>query len=115
VCLLTPETVRTFTTPQADTRALGWDTPAPRSSSGSFFSARSYGHTGFTGTSIWIDPQRELLVVLLTNRTLVGTSNQRMLRLRQEVHNAVAQAVTDVPVTRRPGAEPPPAPPRRRR
>jgi CubicO group peptidase (beta-lactamase class C family) len=115
LCLLTPETVRDFTVARAGTRALGWDTPAERSSSGSYFSERSFGHTGYTGTSIWMDPRRELLVVLLTNRTLVGTTNPRMLRLRQEVHNAVAQAVADVPATLRPGAEPPPAPPRRRR
>jgi serine-type D-Ala-D-Ala carboxypeptidase len=115
VCLLTRGTVESFTRAQAETRALGWDTPAERSSAGSFFSQRSFGHTGYTGTSVWMDPERELLVVLLTNRTLTETPATRLLRLRQEVHNAAARAVADVPATRRPGAEPPPQPPRRRR
>ena len=49
-------------------RALGWDTPSEGSSAGSRFSARSFGHTGFTGTSMWMDPERRLFVILLTNR-----------------------------------------------
>src|SRR5690606_8998438 len=104
--LLSPATVRAFTTrqPGADERALGWDTPAPVSSAGRYFSARSYGHTGYTGTSLWIDPERDLFVVLLTNRTYPGGSAREILRLRQAVHEAVARAVTDSPVERRRGA-----------
>jgi CubicO group peptidase (beta-lactamase class C family) len=49
-------------------RALGWDTPSESSSAGTLFSARSFGHTGFTGTSVWIDPEARLFVILLTNR-----------------------------------------------
>ncbi|HUE97447.1 MAG TPA: serine hydrolase domain-containing protein, partial [Longimicrobiaceae bacterium] len=69
--ILADSTVRALTRrqPGADGRALGWDTPADRSSAGRFFSSAAYGHTGYTGTSLWIDPERDLFVVLLTNRT----------------------------------------------
>ena len=68
--LLQPSTIARWTARQstASSRALGWDTPAPNSSAGQFFSPRSFGHTGFTGTSLWIDPERGLFVVLLMNR-----------------------------------------------
>src|SRR5262249_35126278 len=55
--------------PSGSSWALGWDTPTPPSQSGKYFSARSYGHLGFTGTSLWIDPERQLTIALLTNRT----------------------------------------------
>jgi beta-N-acetylhexosaminidase len=101
-----PEVVATFRErqPRASERALGWDTPAPESSAGSYFSSRSFGHTGFTGTSIWIDPEKELFVVLLTNRTYDRTSLLRMLQIRQQLHDAVALSITDTPVRKRPGA-----------
>ena len=54
--------------PAGSSRAIGWDTPSGVSSAGSYMSARSFGHTGFTGTSIWIDPSRDIVIVLLTNR-----------------------------------------------
>ncbi len=54
--------------PAGSSRGLGWDTPSGVSSAGTFMSSRSFGHTGFTGTSIWIDPEREVVIVLLTNR-----------------------------------------------
>jgi CubicO group peptidase (beta-lactamase class C family) len=76
-------------------RALGWDTPGPLSSSGDYFSDRAFGHTGFTGTSIWIDPELELFVVLLTSRTNPTRDNSKHVPLRRAVHDAVAQAVTD--------------------
>ncbi|HEX5725206.1 MAG TPA: serine hydrolase, partial [Longimicrobiaceae bacterium] len=102
-----PATVRDFTTrkPGPGYRALGWDTPAPRSSAGSWFSSHSYGHTGFTGTSIWVDPLRDLFVVLLTNRTIDrGTAGQIRL-VRQRVHDAAARAITDIrPLSPRPGS-----------
>lgn len=105
--VFSPEVVRTFRTrqPGAEERALGWDTPSERSSAGSYFSARSFGHTGFTGTSLWIDPERELFVVLLTNRTLGEGSAREILEMRREVHDAVARAVTDTPVRKRAGAK----------
>ncbi|MGH7506234.1 MAG: serine hydrolase domain-containing protein, partial [Longimicrobiales bacterium] len=59
-----PSTIARWTAQQSETssRALGWDTPSGRSSAGRFFSPRSFGHTGFTGTSIWMDPERGLFV-----------------------------------------------------
>ncbi|MBA4157869.1 MAG: serine hydrolase [Gemmatimonadetes bacterium] len=114
--VFSPATVTAFRTrqPGASERALGWDTPAPESSAGSYFSAQSFGHTGFTGTSLWIDPEKELFVVLLTNRTYDRTSLQRMLVLRQRVHEGIARAIVDAPVRRRPGAVDIITPPRAR-
>lgn len=96
--LWSPSTVRQFTThrARAGERGLGWDHPAARSSAGDFFSAGSYGHTGFTGTSVWIDPVRDLFVVVLTNRTYDNASQGAMLALRQKVADAAALALTDV-------------------
>jgi serine-type D-Ala-D-Ala carboxypeptidase len=106
VRVLEESTVRTFVTRQrgADTRALGWDTPADVSSTGRFFSARSFGHTGFTGTSLWVDPQLGLVVVLLTNRTYDRGSTPEMQRLRRAVHEGVTSAFADRRVPRRPGS-----------
>ena len=89
--------------PNAGTRALGWDTPAPRSSAGSYFSERAFGHTGFTGTSMWIDPQRELFVVLLTNRTFRDGGQARILQVRARVADLAARAISDQPIRPRPG------------
>jgi beta-N-acetylhexosaminidase len=94
-----PATVELFTT-RADpssTRALGWDTPAdtPNSSAGSLFSPSSFGHTGFTGTSIWIDPEQDVFVVLLTNRVNPTRDNQRHVTLRRDVADAVQRAIID--------------------
>jgi CubicO group peptidase (beta-lactamase class C family) len=101
--LLRPETVEYFTTrqPGRTSRAIGWDTPSGRSSAGDYFSARSFGHTGFTGTSIWIDPERDLFVVLLTNRVNPTRANQRHIALRRAVHDAAQQAIIDTPITAR--------------
>lgn len=63
-------------------RALGWDTPSQGSSAGSRLSPQSFGHTGFTGTSIWIDPTRDLVVVLLSNRVNPTRDNPRLGPLR---------------------------------
>jgi CubicO group peptidase (beta-lactamase class C family) len=75
-------------------RALGWDTPSRGSSAGRYFSPRSYGHTGFTGTSIWIDPDKNLFVVLLTNRVNPSRVNNKHVALRRAVADAVQEAVT---------------------
>ena len=83
-------------------RALGWDTPSGRSSSGKYFSEESFGHTGFTGTSIWIDPKRELFAILLTNRVHPTRENQKLYEVRPLFHDAVMQAITDVEVRPRP-------------
>jgi CubicO group peptidase (beta-lactamase class C family) len=98
--LVKPSTVARWTARQRPeaSRALGWDTPSPQSSAGRFFSARSFGHTGFTGTSIWADPERELLVVLLTNRVNPTRDNQKVGPLRRAVADIVQQAITDSPL-----------------
>jgi beta-N-acetylhexosaminidase len=97
VRVLQPETIERFTArqPAAGSRALGWDTPTPTSSAGQFFSARAFGHTGFTGTSLWIDPEQDLFVVLLTNRVNPTRANQRHVPLRRAVHDAVQQAIVE--------------------
>jgi beta-glucosidase-like glycosyl hydrolase/CubicO group peptidase (beta-lactamase class C family) len=74
-------------------RALGWDTPSPPSSSGQYFSAMSFGHLGFTGTSLWIDPEREIFVVLLTNRVHPTRDNRRIRDVRPAFHDAVMEAL----------------------
>lgn len=72
------------------TRALGWDTRSERgSSSGSFFSRGSFGHTGFTGTSIWIDPVRQIYAVLLSNRVHPTRANRKITAVRRAFHDAV--------------------------
>ena len=75
------------------TWALGWDTVSPGgSTSGQYFSPRSYGILGFTGTSLWVDPERDLGVVLLTNRVHPTRDGEGIMRLRPEFHDAVNEA-----------------------
>jgi CubicO group peptidase (beta-lactamase class C family) len=87
-------------------RALGWDTPADESgqrsavpgepgysSAGTLLSARSFGHTGFTGTSMWMDPERELYVILLTNRVHPTRDNNEIRAVRAQVADAVVRAL----------------------
>jgi CubicO group peptidase (beta-lactamase class C family) len=75
--------------PPGTSRALGWDTPSVPSSSGRLFSARSIGHLGFTGTSLWIDLDAGIAVTLLTNRTWPNRSNQAIRELRPRFHDAL--------------------------
>lgn len=93
--ILEGELVRKFTKRQSDipesSWALGWDTPSAPSSSGSFFSPESFGHLGYTGTSIWIDPQRELEVVLLSNRIHPSRKNEMIRTFRPQIHDLVFQ------------------------
>ena len=95
--LLDLHTVELFTrreaTPTGTCRALGWDTPSPPSQSGRYFSSASFGHLGFTGTSLWIDPQRHLSVTLLTNRTWPDRSSQGIKQVRPAFHDAVVEAL----------------------
>jgi CubicO group peptidase (beta-lactamase class C family) len=77
----------------ANTRTPGWNVPTPDSSSGRYFSPRSYGHTGFTGTSIWVDPDRQLFVVLLTNRVNPTRQNEKIQQVRPVLHDAVVEAL----------------------
>jgi CubicO group peptidase (beta-lactamase class C family) len=95
--ILRAETVATFIrrqeSPAGTSRALGWDTPSAPSQSGKYFSPRAFGHLGYTGTSLWIDPERELAVVLLTNRTWPDCRNQTIKEVRPRVHDAIVEAL----------------------
>lgn len=94
-----PETVTLFTErqslPAGTSRSLGWDTPSSPSQSGKYFSRRSFGHLGYTGTSLWIDPERELSVTLLTNRTWPDCKNDAIKQFRPKFHDAVVEALGD--------------------
>jgi beta-glucosidase-like glycosyl hydrolase/CubicO group peptidase (beta-lactamase class C family) len=75
-------------------RYLGWDFRSPRgSSSGTMFSATSFGHTGFTGTSIWVDPERKLFVIFLTNRVHPTRASRKIYAVRPALHDAVIRAM----------------------
>jgi CubicO group peptidase (beta-lactamase class C family) len=90
-------TVRMFTQvqqPGFSSRALGWDTPSENSSAGSLLSARAFGHTGFTGTSIWIDPEKDLFIILLTNRVYPTRDNAQILGARRAVADTAVQITT---------------------
>lgn len=94
------ETVELFTraagSPEGSSRALGWDTKSPSgSSAGELFSGDSFGHTGFTGTSIWIDPERDLFLVLLTNRVHPTRENRKIAAVRPALADAVIRALSD--------------------
>jgi CubicO group peptidase (beta-lactamase class C family) len=83
------------------TWALGWDTPsADYSSSGQHFSPNAVGHLGFTGTSIWIEPEREIIVSLLTNRVYPRRDNQAIRELRPRIHDLVMEALGENDVVR---------------
>ena len=76
-------------------RALGWDTMLVTSSCGRSLSPAAFGHTGFTGTSLWIDPAQDLYVVLLTNRVHPTRTNEAILPVRPAVHDAVVRALRE--------------------
>ena len=80
--------VRKSTVP-GSSRALGWDTMLPTSSCGTRMSPRAIGHTGFTGTSLWIDPERDRYVVLLTNRVHPSRENNQIQPVRRALHDAI--------------------------
>ena len=75
--------------PEGSSRALGWDTPSENSSAGHYMSARSFGHTGYTGTSIWVDPTRDIVIVLLTNRVNPTRDTPKFGMVRSVVADAV--------------------------
>ncbi|MBI4477578.1 MAG: beta-lactamase family protein [Acidobacteria bacterium] len=94
--LAKPETVRLFTTrtgTPGSSRALGWDTMLPTSSCGHMMSPLAFGHTGFTGTSLWIDPEADVYCVLLTNRLHPTRDNERITAIRPAFHDAVMEAL----------------------
>lgn len=100
VRILSDSAVALFTarTPARGTRALGWDTCGNDGSCGKYLSQRAYGHTGFTGTSLWIDPDRDLFVVLLTNRVHAARARRPakvIADIRADIADAAALAVND--------------------
>jgi len=99
--IVSDSTIALFTRRTAGTRALGWDTAEDNGGgSGAYLSGRSYGHTGYTGTSLWIDPDRELFVVLLTNRVHAARARRPakvISDVRADVADLAALSVTDDP------------------
>jgi CubicO group peptidase (beta-lactamase class C family) len=96
VRLVSPETIRRFTTVQDSSlsnRALGWETPNGTNSAGHLMSHSAFGHTGFTGTSIWVDPSRDLFVILLTNRVNPTRMNLRIGAVRTELADVVVRVL----------------------
>ena len=95
--LLRDETIKVFTqrqsSPAGTSRALGWDTPSSPSQSGKYFSSHSFGHLGYTGTSLWIDPEGQLAVTILANRTWPDRSSQAIKQVRPQFHDAVVEAL----------------------
>lgn len=99
---LEAETIRLFTdAPDAEksTRALGWDTKSPEgySSAGEEFGPNSFGHTGFTGTSFWVDPDEDLFVILLTNRVYPTRENRKITQVRPKVADIAHGAIIGPP------------------
>lgn len=91
---ISPRLVREATYAHVEDRGLGWMVPsAEGSSSGRLFSPNSYGHTGFTGTSLWIDPTRKLVCALLTNRVYFGRDPAAITMFRPRFHDTVIEAL----------------------
>ncbi|MBL0939432.1 MAG: serine hydrolase [Gemmatimonadaceae bacterium] len=98
--ILSEPTVALFTKRSAGHRALGWDTCAGGAGCGQFMSERAYGHTGFTGTSLWIDPDRNMFVILLTNRVHAAKARRPskvIADVRNDLADAAVVAVMDHP------------------
>jgi CubicO group peptidase (beta-lactamase class C family) len=95
--ILNRSTIELFTKrqqhPAGTSRALGWDTPSAPSQAGRYFSPHTFGHLGYTGTSLWIDPERQLSVTLLTNRTWPDGKSQQIKQIRPAVHDAIVEAL----------------------
>jgi serine-type D-Ala-D-Ala carboxypeptidase len=96
--LLRPDTVRTFFSrqqhPRDTTWALGWDTPSRSgSSTGTFFSEECVGHLGFTGTSLWIDLEKQVMVIFLTNRVHPSRENEEIKVFRPMIHDCIMDAL----------------------
>jgi CubicO group peptidase (beta-lactamase class C family) len=86
------DTFALFTTRQEEksTRALGWDTKSPEgSSAGTKFGPKSFGHTGFTGTCLWVDPERKFFAILLGNRVHPTANNLKISQLRPKFHDTI--------------------------
>lgn len=100
--LFQKETIALFTrrqsSPPGTSRALGWDTPSPPSQSGKHFSPFSFGHLGYTGTSLWIDGERQIAIALLTNRTWPDNESKLIKQIRPAFHDAVMEEVLGIGV-----------------
>lgn len=91
------KTIRSFLERQGpEGRRLGWDLPTPGGSTGSHFPATSFGHLGYTGASLWIDPENQLYVALLNNRVYPTRENKKISEFRPRIHNAVVEACRGV-------------------
>jgi beta-N-acetylhexosaminidase len=93
---LNAETIKEFTTRQSEesTRGIGWDLKSPRHSwAGTLLSDRTFLHTGFTGTSVAADPERDLIIIFLTNRVNPTRDNLKILAVRPKVHDAILRAL----------------------
>jgi CubicO group peptidase (beta-lactamase class C family) len=95
--LFEPDRVRQFVARRSDipdsSRAFGWDTPSVRSNAGTYFSKLSFGHLGYTGTSLWIDPTCRLEVVLLSNRVHPTRRNEAIREFRPRIHELIYKEV----------------------
>ena len=103
VRIVSDSTIARFLTPVADHRALGWEVANQERGAGEYLSPKAYGHVGFTGTSLWIDPEREMFVILLTNRVHAARSRRPgtiIADVRHDLADAAALAVTDEPLLR---------------
>lgn len=112
VRIVSAESIRRFTTVQDSTfsnRALGWETPNGTNSAGHLLTRPAFGHTGFTGTSIWVDPSRDLFVILLTNRVNPTRQNLRIGKVRTALADVVVRVLDR---TTAPSPSPSPSSPR---
>ncbi len=88
--------IRRQNLPPGSSRAIGWDTPSAMSSAGTLLDSTSFGHTGFTGTSIWVDPARGLAIVLLSNRVHPTRNNAKWGPVRRGLADRVVQSLFPV-------------------
>jgi CubicO group peptidase (beta-lactamase class C family) len=103
VRIVADTTVARFITPVADFRALGWEVANGERGAGEYLSPRSFGHTGYTGTSVWIDPERQLFVIILTNRVHAARARRPgtvIADVRADIADAAALAINDEPTLR---------------
>ena len=97
VRLLQPDTIALFTQQQnlvpGSSRALGWDTADGENAAGHLMSARAFGHTGYTGTSVWVDPDKEIVVIVLSNRVHLTRANNKIIKFRPLLHDAIMRGI----------------------
>ena len=92
------ETVELFTKRWPNNRGLGWDnalSPYGKSALDGAFGENAFGHTGFTGTSVYVYPEKNVIAVLLTNRVHPTRANTKHIQLRKVVHKAISNAIVD--------------------